>query len=381
MKILTIAYYDVKRFLRDKKTLGYMIFLPIILIAILGTALSSVFEINNMDKINVAYVNEDEGEYSKGFDEFLEYKEIKEIVSYRKVATLGEGEKLLRDKEVKGIIYIGEDYSRRIKAGDKTFIEVVGKDSSSFSYIVLKNIIESYVQQVNAYKAMSSINMERIKFDRTEVLKDNPITSKGKKPSAMDYYAVTMLVMIILYGANYGAGAMAEGRMSPIGRRIQASPLRSLDVVFGKTIGAIFSMSWQILTLVLFSKFVFKANFGSNIMQVLFICFIATLFSISLGILICSIFKEEALVSKIISILVPIFTLVSGGYVKINMPDSGSILSKITKLSPSYLAQKAIFGSIYEGSALEIRNSILILLGFSLIFFLISIIFERRARA
>ena len=378
MNIITIALVDMKRVLRDKKTLMYMLLLPIILISILGTALGSVFSVNSLEKINVGYINEDKGDLSKSFDEFLEEKEIKEILNYKKIVSLEEGEKLLENKKISAIVYIGENYSKTLKENNETLIEISGIDSSSFSYTVVKNVIESYIEHANSFIAISSIDAKKVDFEKYDVIKDESISTKGNMPRAIDYYAITMMVMTILYGSGYGTEFIVELKKLPIGKRISVSPIKTRDIVIGKALAAVMSMSLQVVVLIGFSKYIYKANFGENIMVVLFICFTLIVFSITLGVALSSMFNNELLADKILSMLIPIFTLVSGGYFKISVPDSSILASKIMYLSPSYLAQRALFSSIYKGNSLYIKETIFILWGFSIVFLLVSIVFQRR---
>lgn len=378
MNIITIALVDMKRVLRDRKTLMYMLLLPIILISILGTALGSVFSVNSLEKINIGYINVDKGDLSKSFDEFLEYKEIKEILNYKKIVSLEEGEKLLENKKVSAIVYIGENYSKTLKENNETLIEIIGIDSGSFSYTVVKNVIESYIEHANSFIAISSIDAKKVDFEKYDVIKDESISTKGNMPRAIDYYAVTMMVMIILYGSSYGTQFMVELKSLPIGKRISAAPINAREMVIGKALAAIMSMSFQVLALIGFSKYVYKANFGEDMKTILFICFTLIVFSITLGVVLTSIFDNELLANKVLGLLIPISTLLSGGYFKISMSDSSILTSKMMYLSPSYLAQRALFSSIYKGKTLYINEAIFILWGFSIVFLLVSIIFQRK---
>lgn len=378
MNIITIALVDMKRVLRDKKTLMYMLLLPIILISILGTALGSVFSVNSLEKINVGYINEDKGDLSKSFDEFLEYKEIKEILNYKKIVSLEEGQNLLEDKKISAIVHITKDYSKTLKENNETLIEIIGIDSGSFSYTVVKNVIESYIEYANSYMAISNIEAKKVEFKKYDIIKNESIETKGNMPRAIDYYAVTMMVMIILYGSSYGTQFMVELKSLPIGKRISAAPINAREMVIGKALAAIMSMSFQVLALIGFSKYVYKANFGEDMKTILFICFTLIVFSITLGVVLTSIFDNELLANKVLGLLIPISTLLSGGYFKISMSDSSILTSKMMYLSPSYLAQRALFSSIYKGKTLYINEAIFILWGFSIVFLLVSIIFQRK---
>jgi ABC-2 type transport system permease protein len=64
MNIFHVAYYTVLRNLRDRKSMASMLLFPIILILILGSALSSNYAVSDVGKTPVAYLNKDKGAFS-----------------------------------------------------------------------------------------------------------------------------------------------------------------------------------------------------------------------------------------------------------------------------------------------------------------------------
>lgn len=65
MTILNIAYYTLLRNIRDVKSMLNMILMPIVLILILGNALSSAFQVQSIGKTAVAYVDNDNADMIK----------------------------------------------------------------------------------------------------------------------------------------------------------------------------------------------------------------------------------------------------------------------------------------------------------------------------
>ena len=57
------------------------------------------------------------------------------------------------------------------------------------------------------------------------------------------------------------------------------------------------------------------------------------------------------LAGGILNVLIPVFTFAAGGYVKITAP--GPVFASLQHLSPNYLAQTAIFNTIYDGPAAQ----------------------------
>ena len=87
--------------------------------------------------------------------------------------------------------------------------------------------------------------------------------------------------------------------------------------------------------------------------------------------------KKGLLGLALLNVLVPIFTFLSGGFVKVNF---GGIIGFIAKLTPNSLASNAIFKSIYGGATKEVFLSILGLWIISALLFMGASIIGRRER-
>lgn len=105
MKILQIIHYTFITYIREKEALAMMLLMPLVLILLIGTALSGAFEAPEMEAIEVAFLNSDDGEMSMFFEEFIEIEEISKLLEVTRVASLEEGQKLLEEFEVRAFIY------------------------------------------------------------------------------------------------------------------------------------------------------------------------------------------------------------------------------------------------------------------------------------
>lgn len=379
MNIFTIAYYNIIRFFRDKKSFIYMLALPIILILILGSALDSNFKVNSIDRTKVVYINKDRGDISKNFDEFLDNKEVKELIEVERMDSYESAFKELNDDKIKAIIYIKEDYSDKVKKEEKAPIEVIGSNSNSFRFFLVKNLVSSFIEGANTSEALAKISDgKELRLQRWDNITEESISLDGKRPKAVDYYAVTMMVMIIMYGASYGVAEIGENYMNPVGKRINSTPIKSYENFLGKTIAIVFTMSFQFIALILFSKYVYKANFGNHIFFVIFVCFSLSILSTFLGVALCLIFKDKVVAGRILNIIVPIFTFISGGYFVVDGMFSNGLIKKLLYISPNYLAQNAIFNNIYGGAAGETQVCILALWIMILVLLVVSVFAGRR---
>lgn len=353
-----------------------MLLFPIVLILILGTALSTMFNPSTIGKTNVAYLNLDAGTASESFDGFLKLEEIEDLLIVKYVNTYDEGLEMIKTREVAAMIFIDEAYTEGLQKNEKGDIKVIRSNYSSFGAIIVNSVVEGFVNAANAIEATASLGSFNSQFIREKSINRRPISSSGRVPTAMDYYSVTMLAMTIMYGASYGIHEIGKDYFDSIGGRIKASPTKAYEMYVGKTLGVVITLFTQSLMLILFTRYVFNVNWGNNLWLVLFICFSLTMLSTGIGVMLCMVCSSRRKASSIMNILVPFFTFIAGGYIPID--NIGGMLDKIKFLSPNYLAQRAIFNQVFEGGSGETQLFIMIIWGMGLFTFMASAIAGRR---
>lgn len=377
MKILSIIYYTALRNFRDYKSLSSMLLFPIILILILGSALKTNYEPPKLDRMPVAYINKDAGEISKHFTEYINQEEIGKILEVKKISSLDEANKLLDSRDVRGIVFIDEDYSKKIISGEKAEIKVFTRSNGNLKSAILQNIVDGFVAGANTTQAiMKNIN-QPVNIKGYESILSKPITVEGSVPRAIDYYAVTMLVMTLMYGAIYACHGVAEDIFENIGKRISVSPVKLYENIGGKTIGTLLSVFLQGIVVILFTKYVYKTNWGNNMLLIILIAFSLAVLSTSIGIAACMITGEARKGQGLVDILVPLMTFFSGGYAKLPVSES---FDRLRYFVPNQLGHNAFFNAVYGGSGTSIQNAILGMWLLSFILFGISIFSGRRFR-
>ena len=125
MQFFNILVFTIRRLLGDTKNNLIKIGMPILLMSILGSALSSAFEADDYDITYVGYVNDDEGETAESILEMLsEDSTIENLIEFKEVNTLAEGQDLVRENELSAILFFGEDFSKNYNSEEEVSIEV-----------------------------------------------------------------------------------------------------------------------------------------------------------------------------------------------------------------------------------------------------------------
>ncbi len=376
LKVFTITYYTILRSLRDTKSLINTLLLPIVLILILGNALGNAFKIQDIDKTMIGYLNQDKGQYSKQFEGFLSMDGVKDYLEVINVSSYEEGVEKVKKGELSGFILVESGYSAEIQKGTKGTIKVFSDNESSFRASILKNLVDSYVSGANATYAAYKLGNSNPAYNTGDMLERVPISAKGKIPRAIDYYAVTMLVMIIMYGAQDGLHGIARDYIDTMRIRLGSTPVSMTSHFTGKILGLMVMVFLQSLVLIAFAKYAFGAYWGNNLPAILFVSATLSVFAVALGVMIAMVAKDRNAGAAALSTVIPIMTFVSGGYVKIASDDK--VYNAVKLLLPSNLGQTAFFSTIYGENAAQAYFSLAVLWGLIVVIGMITVLAGRR---
>ncbi len=345
MGFFTVFYYTIKQNWRDRATYLEMMLLPIVLIFILGMSLNQVFTVPSLSPVATAVINEDTGPMGENFNQFLAYEKVSELIELVPVNSLEEGRRLVTEGEIEALIHLPADVLQQ-EAGT---IRLITGPRQSLGTDVVESLLDSFVQGANTVLAMENMGVAGDTFGfRENHLRRQSLTAAEVIPGAMDYYAVTMLVMFMMYGTTYAAFGMKEGYLGPVGSRIGITPIRRSHHYLGLVAANLVTVMLQGAIIITFTHVAFQVNWGNNLPLIFGLVFLTGTTAIGLGTAIVTITRDEILAGNMINILVPAMTFLSGGFFRFN-PPSGSWMAALQYLSPNYLAQTALFTTIYGG--------------------------------
>lgn len=324
-----------------------MIILPLVLIFILGNSLKLLYSPIKGGNSDVLAVYGASTDKFKSIEKFL--KGNKSFKNYIKIVKVNKKEKAMNElKEGK--------YNALIDVENRSVYsnEVDRIDAS---------LIQSFIKTYN-FSGNKNIQSSNIK---------NMYNSANRNMSATSYYAVTMLVMILLYGAELGIDSINDDE-DMINKTISL-PMRREKMIIGRNIGAILVMLVSSIIIIAVSKFVYGAYFGHNYFLLMFAVSLFLFFSVNLGSAICLIVKDGKTASYIIQVLAIIFTFIGGGYLSTEFFTSK--LQRISFLSSSYVEQNILFEIIY-GYGKNVSGFYLEIIALSLIVFGITVFYGRK---
>ncbi len=405
--------HSMKCIFLDYKPLLTKILTFSLIILVLGSAFSEMFD-TKLEPVTVGVLNEDSGEYAEGIilealkpqgsltpvkkseteEKTEETEQEKPNISpndWMKAYTVENEEDgrslacdsdIAEDKQIVAMIHFGEDFSEKLaereasEDADPVSITVKAGRSSMIDSTIVKCVFDAVTGVLNADTAVrDNLGIETFPHDLN--LEDGYVKIEAdakSTPDAMSYYAIAMLMMVLLYGAEYGCASIADDFFGVIGDRIKITPIKRYQQYIGKMIGMVVATTIQGLFIVLLSGLVYGANWGNNYLALLFNIFSMSAASVTLGACLCMITRDGAKGQSMVSLLVIACTFLAGGFIKVDM-------GPLKFISPNYYAQTAMFNSIYNGDTGIALQNIGILWLFVIGASAIAIVLSRRKRA
>ncbi|MCM3783158.1 ABC transporter permease [Neobacillus mesonae] len=370
MNVFHIIRKELVTELRDIRTFVFMIAFPIVLMIILGSALTNAFSSDyEMDSLSLIYKNNTSNEQLNaswsGFMEALE----QEGVSFTSAAEETDGQKVIQEDEYTAYAELTDDG-----------IQYYGNPKDSIENNIVQGMLTVFADQYNlmaaAVKADPAAAGQILAAQSSygsfiQEVGLNP----DKQPRSIDYYAITMSTMIALYSA-LSASYLIRGEVTRGTHiRLYASPVSKGTIFTGKVLASALINFLCVAVVVLFSKFVFQADWGSNYTAVFVLLFTEILLAVSLG-LACSYLFKDGASHAVIIIIIQIASFVGGAYFPIHM-ESG-LLSYVVQFSPLYWANQALIQVIFAGNAQAVIPVVALNVGLSALLLIFSAAFMRK---
>ncbi len=327
--------------INDPTTFTMMILFPFIITWVLGTALNQGFKNTyEMPQINVPVIA------SNGLMEDLYIKEGKNAgIIFERISKDDLQEKL-DNNEVKKYVEIDNDK-----------ITMYSDVYSDLDSLILRIYSDSFAKQSNLVnEAVKSGKLSKAfaKPERNNYV-DVENVSGSKSPGSIDYYAIAMITMTILYGAIQTAETINREKQENTILRLKSSPYSMNGVFFAKVFAASVVLIMQVIILMLSNILIYSANFGNAFISMLSLVPFA-LFSCGLGLLVYEASGENFQATNgTLNVLVILFTFLGGGYVPLNMLSNE--ITNISTYTPVGMMNQGLMRFIYsQDSSMLIRS-------------------------
>lgn len=371
MNIWHICSFEIRRILRIRSVLLNLFVLPLLLIFILGAALSSTMDTGKDNvpgrvSVGVIQIGSSSGSVTEALNAFVAAPAVAEMMKVQRFTTEEEAVRGLRQGELDFAVLIPPDLEERMAKGEDAKLQwILGKDSTL--NIVGETLFTRFTDELNrhmatvevlgpeASMAMASMTDEG-SANISYVNVSNPGTA-GTSYSASQYYAASMLAMFMLYAGMTTSNSLFSERDKKTLTRLQAAPVGNGVIFAGKIAGNSLLAFMQALIIVLMTYWLYGVNWGTHPWLIVLICVLITISSMMIGVIVALVSKNAASASALMQGIIIAMTFISGGFTPIAI----DFVQRIGEFTVNHWALQSFLRMMLDGSMSEIMHNILML--------------------
>jgi len=369
MSFLWLALKDTLMIAKDRKALLTLILMPMLLIAILGSAFGTLMGDGEVkiDKFTLGIVNKDKGGlgetmvrevFAKGLPEMVKVKEMDE----------DELNKELREQKLPVGLIIHENFSTSVTAGSGTSVKLISIPSAALQSTIIENVVQQFSReaavrmegtklavaaavekgvQVPANTGADKMQPSGAPF---ELVKEKAAGKEEVTVSSFQYYAAGMGVMFLLMTVTIGVSAMIEEKEQEVFKRLLVSKLTHYEYLAGKFSGILLLCTLQMLAIIIGTRFLFSVDWGDSIPGVILIGLSFVFSASALGVMAGAFMKTGKAFSTAGMLGTQIMAAVGGSMVPLYVfPDW---VNNLVKVFPNALALQS-FLELMSGGGLR----------------------------
>jgi len=345
LNILPIVRKEFRQIKRDKRILSVLLFIPALMLFMFGYALN--FDVKHT---SMAVYDEDRSSVSRDFIEKFFVSEY-----FTKIQTLeskSEINNLLDGEKVRVVLVVPSTFSKEIKRGNATSVQVIVDGANSNAAATVLGYINTIVQQYSvrviteSFVRMGRQNMS-MPIDFQPRVWYNPELESAK-------FLVPGLIAFILMVTAVISTALAIVRERELGtmEQLMVSPIRPLELILGKTIPYTIISLIATVTILFLGYILFDVSIKGSVVLLALVTFVFLIGSLGMGILISTLVETQQLAFMIAVFVSMLLTFILSGFVFPirNMP---VIIQAITYALPARYFLVALRAVILKGAGLS----------------------------
>ncbi|MFX3631706.1 MAG: ABC transporter permease [Candidatus Pristimantibacillus sp.] len=348
---------------RDIKMLVFMLATPILLMLIMGAAFSNAFnESATVGDIEVLYkINNADPALAAHWEAFTQEADQSGI-SFVKTREQMDGKLEAQNGQYTGYLEVTD-----------SGMNYYGNSGSSLENSIVQGMLTAFTDRYKLTTAAIKFDLEQDNGQENYV--NETSLQVAKKPGSLDYFAIAVTTLIILYSA-LSAGMLIENeRKRNTAARLLASPITKADILIGKIVGNLLLNALFVIIIVLISKYMFGANWGENVVLVFLVLFTEIVLALGLGLGISYVIKGSA-AGSVIMIIIQLAALFGGSYSPVE--NNTGFMSTLSYYSPLRWSNDAIMQIIYADNLSAAIPAMVLNVGFTALLLIVTIVSMRR---
>ncbi|MFJ7729397.1 ABC transporter permease [Neobacillus sp. NPDC097160] len=393
MKFWWLSWKDLLLVARDKKAFLTLILMPLLLIAILGSAFGNMMKEDEeitIKKFTLGVVNLDQGQlskvltdevFSKSLSKQIQVKYYQEDELYRKI----------KDHKLTVGIVIEKDFTQSLMTGKGTKVKLLSVPDTVIHTTIVQNVIEQFSRTI-PIEAVASQMAQPVQggnpsgaiqegYGKKPLLKETTIDAKTKPVSSFQYYAAAMGVMFLLMTVVQGVSTMILEKEQDVFQRLLLTNLTYPNYLFGKMLGLIIICLTQAFIIIAGTRLIFGVDWGPSISGIAIMTLAFVVNASGLGVLAGSFIKTEQAFNVAGMFGTQIMAALGGSMVPLYVFPDWVVF--VTKFLPNGLALQTYLDLMSGAAFTKILPAIGGSIGLGLLFFAIGLIrlsLERRGK-
>lgn len=358
---MTIFIYNIKRILKDKVNLIFMIILPVFF---LGMIMMGSFE---MGLPKVGIIDRDNTSLTKTISTKLNGKASLESLQGNDI------KKNLIDKNMDYIIEIDEGFTKRLINGEDVKINGYSiKEANTSASIVfyLESYLGSLKNMAKAAEGDEGKFYSMIKdYDNASFNGDYIAVGDKNGKRVSTFQGLGFLVMGMLLLSTFGSTIIIKDKLNKTYHRVFTTPVSIKSYMLQNLLSFIMVSVFQIIAIFAIVILILKGDLGPSIFNTFVVFFVFSLVCVSLGVWVSTMSKDLGQASAIFTLIITPICMLGGCYWPRDiMPD---LLQRIANFLPTTWVLKAAEKVIFGGKLSSVAMELTILLLFALVFFLL----------
>ncbi len=369
-----IYLYRLKTLTRDRETLFWTLFFPVILGTFFYLGLSSISQANRFDPIPVAVVTDAAWEKDEAFKQTLR--------------ALSDGDSALFElyevNEAEAIERLNAGgISGYLKTGETPELIV---NSSNFGASVIQNFLNRYIQTAAAAQDLISGKPEQAQailadLGRRETWIEDLQLSANEVDPLLNYF-YTLIAMSCFYGSMIGMREINEiqANQSSMAARVNAAPTRKIRHFVYSSLASLTIHFLQIMLLLLYIRFILGIEFGHQTAYIVLTALAGALCGYTYGSFVSSLVKGSLGLKVAILISTTMLMSFFSGMMYAPMKQIVKHNLPFLALNPLTLITDAFFSLHYYEGYTRFGRYMFLLTAYTLLFTLLTYLKIRRPR-
>lgn len=374
--------YSLKVLLKSKILLFWTFAFPIILGLFFNMAFSDIENSEKLDIIDIAIISNEEfndNEIFKQVFKNLSDEDNENRLFNTKYVSLDDARELLENEEVTGYVLL-EDEAPKITVGssgiNETILRYVVDEIQSNSSIIndiANEELKNSVSNKNYIIDYEKIYKDVVLLVENQEVKLNNVSNDNLSYTMIEYY--TLIAMSCLYGGIISMYVVNYklANMNSVGKRTSISPISKGSMLLGSLLASYLVQLFGVLLLFLFTIFVLKVDYGSNLPLIILLACVGSLAGLSLGVAVATLFKTNENNKLGILVAITMAGCFLSGMMGITMKyivDTN--VPFINKINPVSMITDGLYSLYYYDTLERFWFNVISLLIFSLVAFIIS---------